>query len=162
MSLLLRIQPDHNSLMLAEDDNTSDYFIYHNKEEYPLGNEGKDVEEDQRDSVGKSSDNKSVRNILLDRIPQDGLLVSESSSFLREVWFDKQKYLAATLVSDINYNQLKPQNNNTFYPFNNRLDYALAHYFADSDTTKGNVDRFLFDPFMAPLIKKIFYQNFDK
>ena len=40
--------------MLAEDDNTSDYFIYHNEEKYLLGNKRQDLEEDQKDLVGKS------------------------------------------------------------------------------------------------------------
>lgn len=28
-----------------------------------------------------------------------------------------------------------------FHPFNDELGYALAHYFAESETTKGNVDK---------------------
>ena len=40
--------------MLAKDDNASDYFMYHNKKENPLGNKKQEVEEDQRDLIDKS------------------------------------------------------------------------------------------------------------
>ena len=36
-SLSLRIQLDHNSLILAEDNDASDYSMHHEEEEYPLG-----------------------------------------------------------------------------------------------------------------------------
>lgn len=42
----LRIQPNRDNLILIEDDNTSDYFMHHNKEKYLLGNNGQDVKED--------------------------------------------------------------------------------------------------------------------
>ena len=45
-SLRLRIQPDHNSFMLAEDDNALDYFMYYKEEEYLLGNKKQDKKED--------------------------------------------------------------------------------------------------------------------
>lgn len=45
-SLLLRIQPDRDSLMLVEDDNALDYFMHHDGKKYPLGNKEKDIEED--------------------------------------------------------------------------------------------------------------------
>ena len=46
ISLSPRIQPKWNSLMLVEDDNLSDYFIYHNKEEYSLDNKEENVKKD--------------------------------------------------------------------------------------------------------------------
>ena len=46
ISLLLRIQLNRDSPILAEDDDTSDYIMHHKKEEYPLGNKRQDVEED--------------------------------------------------------------------------------------------------------------------
>ena len=75
--------------MLAEDDNTSDYFMHQKEEEYPLGNKRQDVEENQKNLVGKSSDNKIVKNIQSGHTPQNGLLGSESLSSLREVRFSK-------------------------------------------------------------------------
>ena len=67
-----------------------------------------------------------------------------------------------TPISNIKYDHPGSQNDNLFYPFHNQLDYALAHYFAESETTKGNVDKFLSNPLMAPLIKKLSHQNADK
>ena len=63
--------------------------MYHKGEKYPLGNKGQNVEEDQKDSIGKSSDNESVRNMLPGHILEDGLLESKLSSSLREVRFSK-------------------------------------------------------------------------
>ena len=88
-SLLLHIQPDRNSPILAKKDDVSDYFMYYNKEKYPLDNKRQDVEKNQRNSIGKSLNNKSVRNMLPGYTPQDGLLGRESSSFLRDFRFSK-------------------------------------------------------------------------
>ena len=55
--------------MLVEDNVASDYFIYHEKKEYWMGDKGQDVEEDQRDLVSKGSDNKSVKNMIPRRTP---------------------------------------------------------------------------------------------
>lgn len=75
-SLPSRIQPDWDSPMLAENNDVSNYFIYHEEEEYPLGNEKQNVEEDQSALVGKCSDNENVRDILPGHTPQDGLHIS--------------------------------------------------------------------------------------
>ena len=45
---------------------------------------------------------------------------------------------------------------------NDQLDHALANYFAESQTTKSNVNRFLSNLLMAPLTEKLSYQNADK
>ena len=45
-SLPVHIQLNCDSLLLAEDDNASDYFMHHEEEEYLLGNKGQGVEED--------------------------------------------------------------------------------------------------------------------
>ena len=88
-SLSLRIQPNCNSPILAEDDNASDYFMHHKEEEYPLGSKKQDIEEDQRNLVGKTSDNESVKDMLLRHTPQNGLLGSESLSSLKKVRFSE-------------------------------------------------------------------------
>ena len=93
--------------------------------------------------------------------PQNGLL-SELSSTFREVTFSKSEFLASTPVSDTRYKHPESQNNNPFYFFNYQLDYVLAHYFAESETTKRNVDRFLTNPLMKPITKKLSYCNVDK
>ena len=49
------------------------------------------------------------------------------------------------------------QNDNPFYLFDDQLNYALAKYFAESENTKGNVDRFLSDLFISPLTRKLSY-----
>lgn len=69
MSLLLHIWSDRNSPILAENNNASNYFKHHNEEEYSLDNKMQDIEEDQRDSIGKSLDNESIKNMLLERTP---------------------------------------------------------------------------------------------
>ncbi len=162
MSLLLCIQLNRNTLMLVEDDNTSDHFMYHEEEEYPLGNNKQEIREIQRDSVGQSSDNESLRDMLSGRIPQAGLLGSESSSSLREVRFKDQEFTTGTPISNIKYNHPGFQNNNPYYPIHNQLDHELAKYFAEPKTTKSNIDQFLSDPLMTPLTEKLSYQNADK
>lgn len=76
------------------------------------------MEKDDINLVGKSSDAKShIKNILLRHTPLDGLLANVSLSFLREVRFIKQVFLASTLIFNIKYNLLGLQNNNPFYRF---------------------------------------------
>lgn len=53
-SQLQGIQPNWNSLILVKNDNILEFFIYHKKNEYPLGNKAHNVEKDQRDLLGKS------------------------------------------------------------------------------------------------------------
>lgn len=79
-----------------------DYSIYHKKEEYPLGNKKQDGENNQRNLVAKSLDNEMLRDMLSGCIPQDGLFVSELSSFLREVRISEYEFSAGKPVSDIN------------------------------------------------------------
>ena len=69
----------------------------------------------------------------------------------------KQEFFAGTPVSDIKYDYPGSQNDNPFYPFNDQLNYASTHYFAESKTTKGNVNRFPFNLLIAPLTKKLSY-----
>ena len=76
--------------------------------------------------------------------------------------FNESKFPAGTPVSDTQYKHPGSQNNNPFYLFNDQLDYALAHYFAESETTKRNVDRFLTNPLMKPITKKLPYHNADE
>ncbi len=160
-SLPLHIQSDQNTPMLVEDDDASDHFQHHEEEEYLLGNEGQEIRENQRDS-GQSLNNKSLRDILPGRTPQAGLLGSESSSSLREVRFRDQEFAAGISISNIKYNHPGFQNNNLFYPFYDQLGYRRAKYFAESETTKSNRDKFLSDPLMAPLTEKLSYRNADE
>ena len=70
--------------MLAESNNIASYFIYYKKEKYLLDNKKQDIEEDQRDLIGKNSDNKSIKDMLLRCTLQNKLFTSELSS-LREI-----------------------------------------------------------------------------
>ncbi len=97
-----------------------------------------------------------------EKIPQDELLTSESLSLLREEWLTGNEFPAGTPISDIKYNHLGLQHKNSFYLFKDQLDYALAHYFGDLETTKGNVNKFLSDPLMTPLTEKLSYKNADE
>ena len=144
--------------MPGEDDNISDNFGPYEEEEFIP--EVQDMEEDYRDLVGKSSDTGSYARA--EHTFQDGLLRSESSSSLKEARFSEQEFSTGILVSNIKYDHPGSQNDNLFYPFHNQLDYALTHYFAESETTKDNVDKFLSNPLMASLTKKLSYQNVDK
>ncbi len=94
--------------------------------------------------------------------PQAGLLGSESLSSLKEVRFCDQEFATGTPVSNIKYNHLEIQNNNSFYPFHEQLDYRLDKYFAKSETTKDNVYKFLSESLMPPLTEKLSYRNVDK
>lgn len=84
------------------------------------------------------------------------------SSIFREVIFGKSEFSANTPVLDTQYKYLGSQNNNLFYLFNDQLNYALTYYFAESETTKSNVDKFLINSLMKPIIKKLLYYNADK
>ena len=90
------------------------------------------------------------------------LLRSESSSSLKEVRFNKHEFPTGIPVSNIKYDHPGSQNDNVFYPFHNQLDYILAYYFAMSEITKGKVNKFLSNPLIALLIKKLSYQNANK
>ena len=130
---------------------------YKDKKSIP---EVQNIKRDHRDLVGKSSGIRSC--VRVRHIPQARLLRSKLSSSLREVRFSEQEFLTSTLVSNIIYNYLGLQNNNLFYLFYNQLDYALAHYFAESEITKNNVDKFLSNLLIVLFTEKLFYQNVDK
>lgn len=78
---------------------------------------------------------------------------------MREEWFTGNEFPAGIFISDIKYNHSRFQYKNSFYLFKDQLDYALAHYFAKLETTKGNINKFLFDLLMAPLTEKLSYKN---
>ena len=83
-------------------------------------------------------------------------------SLLKEEWFTRNKFSTGTRISNIKYNYLGIKHQNSFYLFNNQLDYALAHNFAKLETTKGNINKFLSDPLMTSLTKKLSYKNVDE
>lgn len=84
-NLLLCMKPNQNSPILAEVKNTLDYFMHYKKKKYLLGNKRQNVKKDQRNLIGKNSNNEIIRNIVLRHIFQDGFLVSKLSSFLKKV-----------------------------------------------------------------------------
>lgn len=53
----------------------------------------------------------------------------------------------------------KSQSSNLFYPFNDKLDFVLAHYFAESEITKFNNDKFLSNLLMKPITENLSYCN---
>ena len=119
MSLPLCMQLYRDSTILVENDNALDYFTHYNRKKYPQDNKGKDIEKDQKDFIGKNSDNKSVKKMPPKCMPQNGLFATQLSLFLKEVWFNKHEFFAVIPVSDIKYNYPRLQNNNTFYLFIN-------------------------------------------
>ncbi len=77
----------------------------------------------------------------------------------RKVTFSESDFPVDTSVLDTRYERLGSQNNNWFYLFNDQLDYALANNFAKSKTTKYNIDKFLSNLLIKPIIKKLSYWN---
>ncbi len=152
------MQPKQDTPIPGEDNNTSRNFRPHEDEESTLKKQ--DIEGDYKNLVGERSDIESrAKNGLLGHTPQAGLLGSESSASLREVRFSDQEFAIGTLISNIKYNHLAFQNNNPFYSFYNQLNYGLAKYFAESETSKSNVDKFLSEPLIALLTDKLSYRN---
>lgn len=94
--------------------------------------------------------------------PWKGLFVSESLLVLREEWFSSHKFPTGIPISDKKYQHLRSKHKSSFYFFNNQLDYGLAHYFVELETTKGNMNKFLTDLLMAPLTEKLSYKNADE
>ena len=88
-------------------------------------------------------------------------LPSELSSTFRELRFSESKFLAGISLSDTKYRHSGRQNNNLFYPFNSQLDYTLAHYFADLETPKRNVVKFLTNSLIELIGKNFSYCNVD-
>lgn len=72
------------------------------------------------------------------------------------------EFLAGTFVLDTRYKYLESQYNNPFYSFNKKIDFVLAHYFADSETIRCNINLFLINFLIKPIIKNLSYYNVDK
>ena len=94
---------------------------------------------------------------LVRRTPQARLFGSELSSFLREIRLCDQEFAIGIPVFKIKYNHSGFQNGNPFYPFHDQLNYKLVKHFVESKTTKSNVNKFLFEPLIAPLTEKLPY-----
>ncbi len=145
----------------GEDNNALETFEPYKDEKSIL--EKQNIERDYKNLVGKSSDIEiCTKNSLSKRISQDRLLASKLSSFLREVRFNEQESLTDKLVLDIKYYHLGSQKNNSFHPFNDQLDYTHVTSFAEFETTKGNVNRFLSNLLIFLFTKKLSYQNANK
>ena len=95
-------------------------------------------------------------------MPWERLFASEFLSALREKWFNSHKFPAGTPISDKKYKHLESKYQNSFYHFNDQLNYGLAHYFAESETTKSDINKFLTDLLIALLIKRLSYKNPNK
>ncbi len=76
-------------------------------------------------------------------MPRKGLFASESLLALREEWFSNHEFLTGIPITDKKYKHPGSKHKNSFYSFNDQLDYGLAHDFAKSKTTKSNMNRFL-------------------
>ncbi len=121
--------------------------------------------EDEADLLGKTvtiAIANGTPETPTDDKPRKGLFASEFLSVMREEWFCSHEFPTGTPISDKKYKHPRSKHKNRFYPFNDQLDYGLAHYFAESETIKGNVNKFLTDPLMAPLTEKLSYKNADE
>lgn len=70
---------------------------------------------------------KDATDLPTEKRPWDGLLATKSLSLLKEEWFTRKKFPVSTQVSDIKYNHPGLKYQNSYNPFNDQLDYALAH-----------------------------------
>ncbi len=104
----------------------------------------------------------SISETPIKDMPWKWLFIIEFLSVLRENWFSSHEFSANTSISDKKYKHLGSKQKNSFYSFYDQLDYSLAHYSVKSETTKGNMNKFLTDPLMAPLTKKLSYKNIDE
>lgn len=142
--------------MPKEDNNAIENFGSQEDEKSIL--EEQKIEKDHKNLIGKSLNTEShAKNGLLRRTFQNKLLASELSLFFGEVKFNKQQFSVSKHVSDIKYHYSGFQNNNSFYLFNNQLNYALANCFAESKITKNNVDRFSSNLLIVLLTEKLSY-----
>lgn len=155
------IQPNQDILIPRKNNNASKNFRLYKNEKSILKEQ--EIERDHRNLVGKCLDiRKRTKNSLSGCTSQDGFFASESLTSLKEVKFSKQVFLAGKSVLNIKYHFPGFQNNNLFYPFNDQLDYIFINYFAESEITKDNIAILLSHLLIAPLTKKLFYQNVDK
>lgn len=122
-------------------------------------------QEDKGDLFDKTITITTVNSIFqmpTEDISQKKLFVSESLLALKKEWFSSHKFFASTSISKKKYKYPRSKYKNSFYFFNNQLSYDLAYYFAESETTKGNMNKFLIDLLMASFTKKLLYKNADK
>ncbi len=132
----------------------------HNEEDV-LGGNWED-ESDLLDKTVTTATANGIPETPTEDTSQKELFASESLLALREEQFSSHEFSAGTPISDKKYKHPRSKYKNSFYPFNDQLDYCLAHYFAESETTKGNVNKFLTDPLIVPLTKKLSYKNVDE
>lgn len=76
--------------------------------------------------------------------------------------FSESEFPVNISVLDTRHVQFESRNTNLFYLFNDQLDYAQAHNFAESETTRCNDDKYLSNLQMKPITKKLSYCNVDK
>lgn len=57
--------------ILAKNNNILNYFIYYNKKKYLLGNKRLENKKDQKNLLGKNSNNRNIINLLFGHIFQN-------------------------------------------------------------------------------------------
>lgn len=121
--------------------------------------------EDENDLLGKTV-TTATANDISETPTEDGpwkkLFASKFLLTFKEKWFSSHKFPTGILISDKKFTHSGSKYKNSFYPFNNQIDYGLAHYFVELETTKGNMNKFLIDALMAPLTKMLLYKNTDE
>lgn len=120
-----------------------------------------------KDTTGNDNENSKPTNIdnqnliTSNYITQNGLLNILSQSF-RNVTFKKSEFLVGISILDTKYIHPRSQSSNLFYLFNDQLYYTLACYFAETETTKRNINKSLSNLFIILITKTFFYYNIDK
>ncbi len=134
--------------------------ISHNKKDSLDGNW-----EDKGDLLGETVTTANANSTLetsTENTPWKVLFASKFLSALTEELFRCHEFLTGILISDKRWKHPRSKHKNSLYLFNDQLDYGLIHHFVKSEITKGNVNKFLTDPSMAPLTKKVSYKNTDE
>lgn len=98
----------------------------------PSDNYEKDIR-----SVYKNKKRSATSKLIL----QNRLLIKLFPTF-RKIIFIESKFPISITILNIRYKNSRCQKNNLFYIFIDQLDYALVHYFAESETTKCNINKF--------------------
>lgn len=114
------------------------------KEDDVLGRNQKD-KVDLKSEIDYIATTNDSFEMLTKDTPQKELLASEFLSTLREKQFSSHEFPASTFISNKKYKYSGSKYKSIFYFFNDHFDYTLAYYFAELETTKGNVNKFSTD-----------------
>ena len=98
---IIHIKSKQNIVMWEKDDNALEYLGPYKDKKYTRNKQY--IKKDYKDLIRKSSDTKSRAKDSLSEYTSKISFANESSLFLKEIRFDKQKFFANKLVLGIKY-----------------------------------------------------------